>query len=84
MSAREFEERMLTTEQVAKWLGIAPRTVCTWAECNQLPAVKVGRQWRFHRQELLDWFDQSKVNNASAAPAAAAAGAAYTFQRTRL
>jgi excisionase family DNA binding protein len=48
-------EMFLTTAAVAKWLGIAPRTVCLWAECNEIPAIKIGRQWRFRERELWDW-----------------------------
>jgi excisionase family DNA binding protein len=52
---------MLTTEEVAKWLGIAPRTVCTWAECGALPAIKVGRQWRFNRERILLCLQNSQL-----------------------
>jgi len=38
--------------RLRKWLGIAQRTVCTWAECDELPAIKVGRQWRFSRADI--------------------------------
>jgi excisionase family DNA binding protein len=48
-------EPLLTTAAVAKWLGISTRAVCLWAECKELPAIKVGRQWRFRRDELGEW-----------------------------
>jgi excisionase family DNA binding protein len=48
-------ESLLTTAAVAKWLGIAPRTVCLWAECREIPAIKIGRQWRFREGELWEW-----------------------------
>lgn len=44
--------QMLRTDEVATLLGIAVRTVCLWAECGELPAVKVGRQWRFRRDDI--------------------------------
>src|SRR5439155_25881296 len=37
---------------VAKWLGVATRTLCLWAECKEIPGLKVGRQWRFREGEL--------------------------------
>jgi excisionase family DNA binding protein len=37
----------LTTEDVARLLNISPRTVCLWAELGKLPAVKIGKLWRF-------------------------------------
>ena len=38
-------EPFLTTAAVAKWRGISTRAVCLWAECNVIPAIKVGRQF---------------------------------------
>ena len=48
-------ESFLTTAAVAKWLGVAPRTICLWAECKEIPAIKIGRQWRFREGELWEW-----------------------------
>ncbi|MBV8903659.1 MAG: helix-turn-helix domain-containing protein [Acidobacteriia bacterium] len=28
---------------------------CTWAECKEIPAIKIGRQWRFRREDLVQW-----------------------------
>jgi len=50
-------EPLLTTAAVAKWFGISTRAVCLWAECKELPAIKVGRQWRFRRDELGRWLE---------------------------
>jgi excisionase family DNA binding protein len=69
-------EPLLTTAAVAKWFGISTRAVCLWAECKELPAIKVGRQWRFRREELGRWLqneggDRMKANTGH--PRAAAA-----------
>jgi excisionase family DNA binding protein len=53
-------EPLLTTSAVAKWLGISSRTVCLWAECKEIPAIKIGRQWRFRESELRQWLQGSK------------------------
>jgi excisionase family DNA binding protein len=57
-------EPLLTTDAISKWLGVSTRTLCLWAECREIPAIKVGRQWRFRQSELADWLqsqDASKV-----------------------
>ncbi len=51
----------LSTAAVARWLGISPRTVCFWAECGEIPALKVGRQWRFREEELQTWLNTTKT-----------------------
>jgi excisionase family DNA binding protein len=43
----------LTTAEVAKLLRVSQRTVCLWAELSELPAIKIGRQWRFRFEEVL-------------------------------
>ena len=55
-------EPLLTTAAVARWLGISTRAVCLWAECKELPAIKVGRQWRFRQEELKEWLQHSRVS----------------------
>jgi excisionase family DNA binding protein len=59
-------EPLLTTAAVAKWLGISTRAICLWAECKVIPAIKVGRQWRFRHEEISQWLESSasaKVKN---------------------
>lgn len=60
-----YREPLLTTAAVAKWLGISTRAICLWAECQVIPAIKVGRQWRFRQEEVSEWLQNSgssKVN----------------------
>jgi len=52
-----LREPLLSTAAVAKWLGVSTRTVCLWAECKEIPGIKIGRQWRFRESELRDWLE---------------------------
>jgi len=56
----ENKDSFLSTAVVARWLGISTRTVCFWAECGEIPAMKVGRQWRFREEELRRWLDRAQ------------------------
>ena len=42
---------MINVEQLAEALGIAPFTVRKYARQNLIPAIKVGRDWRFQSLE---------------------------------
>lgn len=67
-------EPLMTTAAVAKWLGVSTRTLCLWAECKEIPALKIGRQWRFRESELARWLlspDAHRVRNLTLAHAAA-------------
>lgn len=50
-------EPLLSTAAVAKWLGVSTRAICLWAECKEIPAMKIGRQWRFRQDELRSWLE---------------------------
>jgi excisionase family DNA binding protein len=43
---------LLTVDETAAYLKISRGTVWTWCRTGQLPAIKVGRQWRIRWDEL--------------------------------
>lgn len=53
MSAREDE--ILTVAEASRLLSISEATVYALAGKRELPACKVGREWRFVKSQLLDW-----------------------------
>jgi len=53
---------LLSSSEVADWLGIAPRTVCLWAELQEIPAFKLGHQWRFRESDLLMWLQSQDLD----------------------
>ncbi len=57
------EYPLLTTTEVAGALRVSKRTVCLWAECGDLPALRIGKQWRFRRKEFFDWLERSGITN---------------------
>ena len=46
---------VLTIEQLAELLQIDEKTVRALASKGELPGRKLGRQWRFSRQAVLEW-----------------------------
>ncbi|MBB3525942.1 helix-turn-helix domain-containing protein [Rhizobium sp. NZLR1b] len=55
-------DEILTLPEVAQLLKVAERTVYTMAQKGQLPAFKVGGQWRFQRIEIDQWIEQLKAS----------------------
>ena len=47
---------ILTLEEAAKMLKISEYTLRRYARRGAVPARKIGGQWRFSREELLEWF----------------------------
>jgi excisionase family DNA binding protein len=48
-------QEVLTSRQAAEYLQLSERTVKDKARQGQIPAAKVGRDWRFLREELEEW-----------------------------
>jgi len=46
---------VMTVDQVANYLQVSKRTVYNMAAAGELPAAKVGDQWRFYRPEVDRW-----------------------------
>jgi len=48
----------MTLEEVAQYLKLKPQTIYTWAQKGDIPAAKLGREWRFKKSIIDKWFDQ--------------------------
>lgn len=56
---------LITTQDVAERWSIPERTVRYHAANGEIPAVRIGRQWRFDPDELEDYLDAQRVNGQS-------------------
>jgi excisionase family DNA binding protein len=54
-------DEIMTVEEVAKYLKLQPQTVYKWAQEGQIPGAKLGKEWRFRRQILDEWVDNSII-----------------------
>jgi excisionase family DNA binding protein len=52
---------LLTTEEIAKYLRLRRETVIRKAKGGGLPAIKIGRQFRFDKRQVDQWLLQSSV-----------------------
>ena len=51
---------ILTVAEVARYLRVHPSTIYRLVKRKDLPAFKVGRDWRFDFRKLSEWqFDKS-------------------------
>jgi len=81
-----IDETFLTTEEVLEYLQVNLRTVYRLIKAGKIPAVRVGRQWRFRKRDIDAWLDSQRGPRAAraAAPAAPAARPAATSARPRV
>ncbi|MCB1859934.1 MAG: helix-turn-helix domain-containing protein [Gammaproteobacteria bacterium] len=50
-----MEDRWLSVEEIAAYLGVKRDTIYKWIERKSMPAQKVGRLWKFKLSEVDEW-----------------------------
>ena len=75
------DEIFLTTEEVLEYLQVNLRTVYRLIKAGKIPAVRVGRQWRFRKRDIDAWLDTQRPRG-DRAPSTAVGRAA--LERLRL
>ena len=60
-----MEDTFLTTEEVLEYLQVNLRTVYRLIKAGKIPAVRVGRQWRFRKRDIDTWLDSQRPRGAS-------------------
>ena len=53
------DDQLLTTEQLLAYLHLNLKTVYRLIKAGKLPAVRVGRQWRFKKRDIDAWLRRS-------------------------
>ena len=65
-----MDESFLTTEEVLEYLQVNLRTVYRLIKAGKIPAVRVGRQWRFRKRDIDAWLESQRPRTARATSAA--------------
>ena len=53
--------KLLTTQEAGEYLGKSPWWIRENISTLGIPAIKVGRQWRFRQEELDKWLDLNRA-----------------------
>jgi excisionase family DNA binding protein len=82
-----IDETFLTTEEVLEYLQVNLRTVYRLIKAGKIPAVRVGRQWRFRKRDIDGWLDSQRARGSAVRmppSTAAAARPAAVAERPRI
>ena len=60
------DDRWLSVDEIAAYLGIKRDTIYKWIDRKQMPANKVGRLWKFRKEEVDRWVREGGSDNESA------------------
>ena len=79
-----MSDTFLTTEEVLDYLQVNLRTVYRLIKAGKIPAVRVGRQWRFKREDLDAWLDSQRTRRRPGGPASSPAGETRSTETPRI
>jgi excisionase family DNA binding protein len=60
-------DQFMTTEEVLEYLQVNLRTVDRLIRRRNIPAIRVGRQWRFRRGDIEAWLETQRATAAQPA-----------------
>ena len=63
-----MEDRWLSVDDIAAHLGVSKDTVYTWLTTKGMPGHKVGRLWRFKKDEVDEWVKAGGASSVQANP----------------
>ena len=52
---------IMTVEEVARYLGFSTKKIYRLVESNKIPASRIGRQYRFIREEVDRWLKDKSI-----------------------
>lgn len=76
----EIDDRWLSVDEIGKYLGISSDTVYRWIDRSGMPAHRMGRLWKFKRDEVDEWV---KAGSAADLDASVVATEGLTKRRKR-
>ena len=59
-----IDRAFLTTDEVLEYLQVNLRTVYRLIKAGKIPAVRVGRQWRFRKADIDAWLEMESSHSA--------------------
>jgi excisionase family DNA binding protein len=67
--------QIMTTKELAKYLKLHEITICKYAGDGRIPAIRIGRVWRFDKEAIDKWIGEGTPPLTKASSKGAATGA---------
>ena len=58
----EIENRYYSMPEIMQYLGVSRDSVLIWIATKDMPAHKVGKNWKFKISEIDEWINSGKAS----------------------
>jgi excisionase family DNA binding protein len=78
------DDAFLTTDEVLNYLQVNLRTIYRLIKSEKIPAVRVGRQWRFRKRDIDAWLESQRPRGPRLVPSPSRPAPAGPPSRSRI
>ena len=54
------DDQLLSVKELAAYLQVDVSSIYLWSQRGQIPAMKVGKMWRYRRSEIDAWLESRR------------------------
>ena len=58
-----MEDRWLSVSEISEYLGVVRESVYRWLAKGSMPGHKLGRHWKFRKEEVDEWVRSGGAND---------------------
>lgn len=52
--------RLMSVDELSLYLGLKKQTIYNWLNKRKISGIKIGKVWRFDREEIKEWLKHFK------------------------
>jgi excisionase family DNA binding protein len=61
----DLSDRWLSVEEICSYLGVSGDTIYRWIDRSNMPACRVGRLWKFKKEQVDKWVEKGGASTDS-------------------
>lgn len=58
-----MENRLMSLKDLAKYIGVSKATIYRYVKKGKLPAIQIGRLWKFRKEKIDKWLEGQEIAN---------------------